>query len=256
MRRWWMMLVCASALLAGDDALNSLLDSRLTAAQRNDACFALRGNRAQEVLTAMRRMLSDEVVRACVARNLREAGAVEELKNALADGGADVRAVAARELGTLGRMDSLPILAELAADPNVLVATNAVRGLALYQDRAVVPYLLQVARKGGIAGLAALERAAEFHDAGALAIARVLLDGYDVASRVVAMQVMGDLGDASDLPRLHEFAGKHEKLSTRSRGFGLLPAVDLGRAAENAITSIQRRSRAIPTNAPLRPDAL
>ncbi|HWB96431.1 MAG TPA: HEAT repeat domain-containing protein [Bryobacteraceae bacterium] len=255
MRSAWLLLVC-TALFAGEERLSRLLDSKLTATQRNDACVALRGDRSPEVLAAMRRMLSDEVVRACAARNLREAGAAEELKEALQSQDAEVRAVAARELGALARPEYLPLLAEAALDPNALVATNAVRGLTLYQDRAVVPYLLAVARKGGMAGLAALERAAEFHDARALATARELLDGTDVASKVVAMQVIGDLGDASDVPRLRAIAAKHEKLSTRGRGFGLLPTVDLGRAAENAIAEIQKRASASPTTAPPRPNAL
>ncbi len=254
MKSCWMMLARAATLLASDDAVSRLLDSRLTAAQRSDACFALRGHSKPEVLAALSRMLADPAVRACAARDLREAGAVDELKSALASGDADTRALAAGELGALERPELLPLLAAAAADANVLVAAGAVRGLAQYRDPAAVPYLLEVARKGGIPGIAALERAAEFRSPAALQIARAWLAGADVASKVVALQVIGDLGDTSDLPRLREIAARREKLSARGRGFGLLPVIDLGRAAENAVARIQSRGLN-PTSARPQPGA-
>jgi tetratricopeptide (TPR) repeat protein len=106
MKRFALFLFCAGALAAAGDPVGRMLDEKLTAAQRNDACFALRGNRSREAIAAMRGALSSEVVRACAARNLREAGAVDELLSALAAPEPEVRAVAARELGSFERPES------------------------------------------------------------------------------------------------------------------------------------------------------
>ena len=50
--------------------------------------------------------------------------------------------------------------------------------------------------------------------------------------------VIGDLGDQSDLPKLREMARKRETVESRGRGFGFMPAIDLGRAAQNAADKI------------------
>ena len=54
MKRFCLFLFCAGALAAADDPVGRMLDEKLTVAQRNNACFALRGNRSPEVLAAMR----------------------------------------------------------------------------------------------------------------------------------------------------------------------------------------------------------
>jgi HEAT repeats len=240
MRRFSLFLFCAAAL-AADDRIGRMLDGKLTAAQRNDACFALRGNRSPETIAAMRGALAGETVRACAARNLREAGAVDELKNALAAPEPEVRAVAAREMGAFERPDMIEVLVKAAHDPSMLVATNAVMGLGQYHDRVVLPYLLDLAASSGTAGVAALSRAARFDEPATLPIARKLLSGNDMARKLLALMIVGDCGDAGDLPRLREIAAKSEPLGAPGRGFGLLPALDLARAAKNAIAGIESR---------------
>ena len=84
-------------------------------AQRNDACYAMRGQRSAEVVQAMRKAIDDPVVRACAARNLREAGAVEALMAALASGAPDTRMAAARELGAVEALVKPVAPGELAA---------------------------------------------------------------------------------------------------------------------------------------------
>jgi hypothetical protein len=218
-----------------------MLDQKLTSAQRNNACFALRGNRSPEAIAALRGALASDVVRACAARNLREAGAVEELRNALAASQPEVRAVAARELGSFERPDLIEALVKAAHDASALVATNAVMGLGQYHDRAVLPYLLDLAAGSGPAAVAALSRATRYDEPATLPTARRLLAGTDVAAKLISLVIVGDCGDTGDLPRLREIAAKNETLTSRGRGFGLLPSLNLGRAAANAIQAIEKR---------------
>ena len=245
MKRFCLFLFCAGALAAVEDQVGRMLDAKLTVAQRNNACFALRGNRSREVIAAMRgAMAGDDVVRACAARNLREAAAVEELKSALSAPEPEVRAVAARELGSFERPEMMEALVKAAHDPNVLAATNAVMGLGQYHDHAVLPYLLDLAAGGGAVGVAALSLAARFDEHATLPAARKLLSGNDAAGKLIALLIVGECGDAGDLPRLNELAAKSVPLGTRGRGFGLMPALDVSRAAKNAIECIQKRMKA------------
>jgi HEAT repeat protein len=242
MKRFILFLFCAGALAAADgDPVGRMLNEKLTAAQRNNACFELRGNRSHEAIAAMRGVLASDVVRACAARNLREAGAVGELLSALVAPEPEVRSVAAREIGSFEKPELIDVLVKAAHDPNVLVATNAVMGLGQYHDRAVLPKLLDLAAGGGAVGVAALTRAAQFDEPAALPVARRQLLGKDPAGKLIALLIVGDCGDSSDLPRLREMAAKSETVGTRGRGFGLMPALDISRAAKNAIGGIEKR---------------
>lgn len=241
MKRFGFFLFCTCALAAAGDPVGRMLDEKLTAAQRNNACFALRGDRSHEVVAAMRGALASEVVRACAARNLREAGAVDDLTSALAAPEPEVRAVAARELGSFERPELIEVLVKAAHDPSVLVATNAVMGLGQYHDRAVLPKLLDLAAGGGAVGIAALSRAARFDEPATLPVARKLLGGSEPAAKLIALLIVGECGDAGDLPRLRELAAKSEPVGARGRGFGLMPALDISRAAKSAIEGIEKR---------------
>ena len=241
MKRTVLILFCAAGLGAADDAVSRLLDDKLTAAQRNNACVALGGDRSRETIAALRGALASEVVRACAARELREVGAVDELKGALSAPEPEVRAAAARELGLLRQPDLMEALAKAVHDPSVLVATNAVMGLGMYHDRAVLPYLLDLAAGGGAVGVAALTRAARLDEPATLPVARRLLSGNDPAAKLIALLVVRECGDASDLPGLRVLAAKGETLGVRGRGFGLMPALDVSRAAKTAIEMIERK---------------
>jgi len=247
MKRLYVFMFCAGGLAAAGDPVSRMVDDKLTIAQRNNACFALRGDRSREVIAAMRGALASDAVRACAARNLREAGAVEELKGALSAPQPEVRAVAARELGALERPDLIELLAKAARDSSMLVATNAVMGLGEYHDRAVVPYLLELAQTSGPAAVAALSQAGRLDEPATLSAARKLLTGSDVAAKLMALMIVGDCGDASDLPRLREIAAKSVPLSSHGRGFGLLPSLNLARAAQNAIQAIEKRQGSVPS---------
>ena len=233
-------LVCLAAR-AEDFATERMLDPKLNVAQRNNACFELRGSGSPETIAALSRALETPEVRSCAARSLREAGAVDELKTALASSDPDLRAAAARELGALGRPDLIEPLAQTARDPNLIVATNALEGLAQYQDPRVLPALLSLAERGGPVAAMALSRAVQFDDPGVLAVSRKLMAVRDVTLRLAALRAIGDFGDTADLPSLRELAAKAERAAPAGRGFGLVPAIDLSRAAQNAIRQIEGR---------------
>jgi HEAT repeat protein len=221
----------------------AMMNPSLTIAQRNDACYQLRGVSDPQVLDVMRKALTDPKVRSCAGTNLRKAGAVDALKSALADPDFEVRALAARELGGFERPDLLPALAAAARDPQLLVAVNAIEGLANYRDPVVVPYLLDIGKDGGLVGAAALNRALFFRDERVPPVARRLLASKDVSDKLAAMRVLAVMGDASDLPALREIAAKEtESISSKSRGFGLMPAISLSRAAQTTIEQITRGS--------------
>jgi HEAT repeat protein len=218
-----------------------LVTSVLTVAQRNDACYALRGQRTPEVIAQMRQAIDDADVRACAARNLREAGAVPALIDALENGAPDTRVAAARELAALHDPRALAPLGKAALDPNGLVAASAVAALGDYENPAALPYLLKAAGSQSVAGLTALEQAARLHDPSVLPVTRAVLENGDVAAQVIALAILADLGDATDLPRLREMAKHSEKVSVRGRGFGFMPAIDLARAAQNTMARIESR---------------
>ncbi len=220
-----------------------MMDPSLNVAQRNNACFELRGSSDPEVVSTMRKALNDTAVRACAGTNLRKAGAIAELKDALADPNFEIRALAARELGGFEKPELLPLLTAAARDSQLLVGINAVEGLANYRDPVVVPYLLSLAKDGGLVGAAALDRAQTFHDARVLETARVLLDAKDVSDKLAAMRVIGAMGDSTDLPKLREIKKKETDLvSAAGRGFGLMPAISLSRAAQTTIEKIEERA--------------
>ena len=229
-------------LHAQDSNISRMLDSNLNISQRNDACYALRDARSPEALAALMRALETPAIRACAAHNLREASAVEELRNALAGSDPEIRATAAAELGAMARPGLMELLASTARDPNLMVATNAFQGLSHYQDRAVLPCLLNLVDAGGIVAALALSRAVEFNDPSVLIVSRSLMASKDVALRLAALRAIGDLGDRSDLPALSQLAAKAESAAPAGRGFGLVPPLDLSRAAQNAIRQIQSRS--------------
>jgi len=252
MKRFLVGLVLTAAAWGSDEQAASMLDQKAlmldqkaSVAQRNDACYALRGNRSAEVIAGLRQWLADSVVRTCAARNLRQAGAVEALLDHLTGDDADVQMVVARELGEMHDPRALQALGRTALDANVLVASAAIDALAAYGESAALPLLLQAAQQPGVAGLTALERAASFHNRTVLPVAREVLAKGDAASQVVALGVIGDLGDASDLPRLREMAAKSEPIESRGRGFGFMPVIDLARVAQNAAAAIEQRGKAL-----------
>jgi HEAT repeat protein len=223
--------------------LARMQDASLTVAQRNDACYALRGSASPAIVQTMRRALDDQAVRACAGINLRAVGAIAELTDALSDSDRQVRALAARQLGAFEKPELLEPLAAAARDSQLIVAANAVAGLANYRDPIAVPYLLDIARMGGVAGAAALNRALEFRDSKIPAIAEDLLARPDISDKLAGMRVLAQMGDRNDLPKLKEIARTEtQAVAAQNRGFGLMPAISLSKAAQTAIEAIEKRA--------------
>jgi HEAT repeat protein len=237
-----LLLIPLTALTA-TDLVERMEDCSLNPTQRNDACYQLRGAQQTEVLAAMRRALEDTDVRACAATNLRTAEALDLFRDALHDPQPEVRAIALREIGGFGRLEDLPALGTATRDSDLLAATNAVYGLAMYPGKESVPYLLEATRRGGITGEQALHLLAQRREPEALTIARALLSGHVISDRLAAISVVGQMGDRSDLATLREIQKKEtSELSNKGRGFGFMPAFSLSRAARTAIESIESRS--------------
>src|SRR5262249_15878616 len=96
--------------------------------------------------------------------------------------------------------------------------------------------------KGSGGGGAVLRRAAEFADPGFVPVARQYLTGADVGAHLIALQVIGRMGDGSDLSKLREIAANARPMTQNGRGFGLMPGIDLGQVARNAVRQIERRT--------------
>jgi HEAT repeat protein len=240
----WILLM--PAFLGGADLakLQPLFDTKLTLTQRANACFDLRGDADPEVIRAMSRALEDPGLVSCAADNLRIIKAIEPLKNALASSNEQTRAAAARQLGSFQDAALLEPLSRVAQDVNVLVASNALVALSQYSDPAVIPYLVALAKKGGMIGDMALDRILQLDPRVALPVARKLLESPQVPDKLYAIRAIGAAGDRSDLPELVKIASSTEEIPTQhTRGFGLMPPINLARAAQSAIAQIEGEHR-------------
>jgi HEAT repeat protein len=243
MKMKFLMMFIPAILSAADAArVQRLFDPKLSPTQRANICFELRGDANQETVRAMSRAMEDSELVSCAADNLRLIKAIGPLKEALASPNEQTRAAAARELGSFQDPALLEVLSAAANDANALVASNALGGLSQYRDAAVIPILVSLANKGGMIGDMALERILQLDPGAALRIARTLLQSAQVPDRLYAMRTLGVAGDKSDLPELRKIAAsKEETPNQRSRGFGLMPPINLSRAAQSAISEIEAR---------------
>jgi hypothetical protein len=236
------LIAIAVPAFAGD--LDRFLDKKLDYTPRNAACLALRGNRAPDVIMIMRASLAEMNLQQCAATNLRVAGASDELLNALTDHEPTVRAVAARELGSMQRPEFLAPLRHSVNDQDLLVASNAIEGLVRYQDHSSAPQLREVALMGGVMTSLAMDTLVDWHDPEVASIGRKLMDRPDPGDKLAGIRAVGRAGDNSDLPKLRELAKDNENLAAGSRGFGLMPAISISKAAATAIQNLTSATRA------------
>jgi len=230
--------------MAGD--LENFTDTSLNYTQRNSACFALRGNRTPEAIAAMRSALDNANLQACAAANLRIAGADADLLDALQrDKDPTARAAAAQQLGETRKSKYLAILRSAAEDRDPLVSSNAVEGLMSYEDHSSIPQLREVALLGGMASTLAIGILIDWHDPEVAAIGRKLMAHSDPGDQIAGIRAVGLTGDASDLPRLRELQKNDTAMGAGKRGFGLMPAISIGRTAHTAIQNIESRSARI-----------
>jgi HEAT repeat protein len=189
----------------------------------------------------MRRALDNASLQSCAAANLRVAGATAELLNALEqDPDPGARSAAARELGTVQKPEYLSPLREAAQDRDLMVVSNAIEGLMRYQDHSSAPQLREIALLGGLQTTLALDILIDWGDPEVIAIGRKLVARKEPADQLIGIRAIGLTGDASDLPVLKDLAKNDTEMSSGSRGFGLMPAVSLSRAARTAIANIEK----------------
>ncbi len=235
-----LFIAAVSAVQAGN--LERFTDSSLNTTQRNGACLDLRGDKSAEVVAAMRSALSDIRLQSCAGENLRLAGASAELVDALGERDASARAVAARELGSMQKREFIPALRKAADDQDLLVSSNALEGLVRYEDHSTAPQLREIALSGGMLTSLAVNALSDWNDPEILGIARKLVDHKDPGEQLIAIRVMGMFGSTADLPKLRELAKNDVQLGAGNRGFGLMPAISISRAANTAIQSIESRA--------------
>lgn len=236
------LIFAALPLLAGD--LETFTDNSLNPTQRNTACFAMRGDKSEEAIAAMRAALRDPGRQACAGRNLREAGAWKELLDALEDKEPSARATAARELGASQKPEFVAALRKTAADRDLLVATNALEGLVRYENRSSAPEIRDIAMSGGVLTSLAVDALIDWRDPEVASTGRKLMARGDPGDQLIGIRAVGRAGDESDLARLRELARDETAMSAGNRGFGFMPAVSLSRAARTAIENIERRAAA------------
>jgi HEAT repeat protein len=235
-----LLFAFALPLLAGD--LEQFLDPQLNYTSRNSACLALRGKTGREVVTAMRAALENTQLQACAGTNLRIAGASVELLDGLSAPDPSVRAVAARELGTMENADFIVPLRKAAEDRDLLVASNAVEGLLRYTDHSTAPQLREIALMGGVMTTLALDALISWNDDAVLTIGRALIARAEPGDQLAGIRAIGMTGDDSDLDKLRELSKNDTALASGGRGFGLMPAISISRAAQTAIGNIEKRS--------------
>jgi HEAT repeat protein len=236
------LFVIAAPLFAGN--LENFTDSSLNATQRNTACLAMRGDKSEGTVAALQAALTNINLQACAAANLRIAGAEAVLADALSNQEPSTRAVAARELGVVHKPEYLSALRKAADDPDLLVASNALEGLLRYEDHSSAPQLREIAVMGGVMTTLAVNALADWRDPEVLPIARKLLSHRDPGDQLAGIRVVGLMGDPSDLPSLRELMKNDEKMGQGSRGFGLMPAISIARAARTAAENITQRFKA------------
>ena len=229
----------AAPLFAGN--LETFTDVSFNSTQRNTACLALRGDKSEDAVSAMRLALSNINLQACAAANLRVAGAESVLAEAL--GGADpsARAVAARELGAAQKSEYLGALRKAAGDADLLVGSNAVEGLMRYEDHSSAPQLREIALLGGVMTSLAMNALMDWNDPEVPAIGRRLMANRDPGDQLIGIRAIGLRGDASDLAALRELMKNDTQMGQGSRGFGLMPAISIARAAKTAAQNIEER---------------
>lgn len=243
MKQLIVFALCAPLFASESGAnLDQFLDIKANYTIRNVACLALRGDRTPDVIVAMRESIENSQLQACAAANLRIAGAVDELTAALKSSDASTRAAAARELGTMQKPELLPVLMAAAKDKDVLVASNAVEGLVRYEDHSSAPQLREVALMGGVLTTLAMDTLIQWGDAETAALARKLMAREDPGDLLAGVRAVGIVGDQSDLARLRILAKDDTNLGSGGRGFGLMPAISVSRAAQTAIQNIGRRA--------------
>ena len=95
---------------------------------------------AAGVVSALKSALADKTVRACTARDLREACAVEALIEGLNCGDADTQVQLPQDSANCTIHAPSKPLGVVALNDNVLVASSAISALGAYESKVALPY--------------------------------------------------------------------------------------------------------------------
>jgi HEAT repeat protein len=134
-------------------------------------------------------------------------------------------------------------LRRAADDRDLLVASNAIEGLVRYEDHSTALQLRDIALMGGVLTSLALDTLIDWHDPEVLAIGRKLIIREAPGDQLAGIRAIGLTGDESDLPKLRELSKDDKTLASGGRGFGLMPAISISRAAKVAIRNIGQVTR-------------
>ena len=243
MKRVLVLAGLLAATLWGDQKTEQwaarMMDRAATPAERNEVCGQLQGS---EAIPHLEEALADEVVRACAAIQLRRLGASDSLRRAAQQGPPAVRARAIYELGVMKNPEAVDALITAARDADPLVSASGIHALLQYDDRRVLPALLEIASRQGVSSLAAVNSLGRFRDPSALPVLYGLLGSRDPMLRLAAIGALGDVGDAEAITKLQPLLQEQTDLRAPSGiGIGLFPAVNMARAAKVAIERIKAR---------------
>jgi hypothetical protein len=97
---------------------------------------------------------------------------------------------------------------------------------------------------GGVMTSLAVNALTDWRDADVLPIGRKLMTHRDPGDQLAGIRAVGLMGDPSDLASLRDLMKNDEKIGQGSRGFGLMPAISIGRAARTAAENITQRFKA------------
>ena len=81
----------------------------------------------------------------------------------------------------------------------------------------------------------------DWNDPEVPAIGRKLMSNRDPGDQLIGIRAIGLRGDASDLAALRELMKNDTQMGQGSRGFGLMPAISIARAAKTAAQNIEER---------------
>ncbi len=197
--------------LTGSESMEcyvSALDDR-SADVRRTAAEILGKHPSAESVTALSRALKDkspEVRQAALVSlsSIDPRAGFERAKSMLGDKSVGVRRAAIRIVGSLSSRDAADLLVPLLADPDMLVASDAMKGLKRIGAPAVEPLVNAMSATKPLSCQLAMEALREIDPGKAREVALDLLQRGITDARSAAMRTISRVGGDEDIPLLIE----------------------------------------------------